>query len=58
MPYNTQKREQGVNFDCFHGLSWLTIKISVFISYDPFDLTQKKVAVTLGHRKQLLGLVE
>ena len=29
-----------------------------FLMLDPFDLTQKKVAVTLGHRKQLLGLAE
>ena len=29
-----------------------------FLMLDPFDLTEKKVSVTLGHRKQLLGLVE
>ena len=29
-----------------------------FLMFDPFDLTEKKVAVTLGYRKQLLGLAE
>ena len=29
-----------------------------FLMLDPIDLTEKKVEVTLKHRKQLLGLAE